>query len=257
MFPQSAESLQQLRHSVAEIEGRPVGLSEAEQGLSLGVPALDAALGGGLARDALHELAPSLPVHSAAATGFALALAARARGDVLWVQTDFVRMESGVPYGPGLDLYGLSLQRLTLLCVPHAVDVLWAMEEGLRSRAVKAVIGEVPDAAADDMTALRRLSLTARDGGAFGLILRTRPSLSASAAVTRWEVASAPGPRDDLGGLGRTAFALSLTKNRRGPCGPWLLTWDHHDHAFFPTLSVGVAEAARDRSDRAPLARIG
>ena len=169
------------------------------------------------------------------------------------MQTDFARNEMGALYGPGLDLFGVSLPRLLMVTVPHAVDVLWAMEEALRSRVM--AVGEVPDDI-DDMTATRRLSLTARYSGGFGLILR--PHLSnASAATTRWEIAAAPGVRDRFGGLGRTAFAVSLTKNRRGPCGRWLLTWDHHACVFLPALSVGVAETAGDRSDRPPLTRAG
>ena len=54
---------------------------------------------------------------------------------------------------------------------------------------------------------------------------------------------------DEFGGLGRTAFTLSLTRNRRGPCGTWTLIWDHHEHAF-SALSVGVDAAASDRPDR-------
>src|SRR5262249_51406896 len=160
-------------------------------------------------------------------------------GSVLWVETDFGRMENGAPYGPGLALNGVALDRLVLLTVPRAMDVLWAMEEALRCRAVATVIGEVPDdRILDEGTATRRLSLTAREYGGFGLLLRTRPSPAASAAATRWQVAAAPGAQDQYGGHGRTTFALSLTKNRRGTCGRWFITWDHHERVFQPALSV-------------------
>jgi protein ImuA len=250
--------LEELRHQVAQIEANVPTLAGAEHSIRLGVAAIDAALGGGLPLAAVHELAPALPVHSGAAQGFAVALAALARGSVLWVETDFARMENGAPYGPGLALSGLALDRLVLLTVPKSIDVLWAMEEALRSRAVTTVIGEVPDdRALDDGPATRRLSLTAREAGGLGLLLRQRSSPAASAAVTRWQVAAAPGAQDPYGGLGRTTFALSLTKNRHGPCGRWLIAWDHHDRVFEEALSVSVAEAARDRPDRARFARTG
>ena len=51
--------------------------------------------GGGLARAALHELAPAAPAQFGAAAGFALALAAlraaEAARAALFIQTDFAR----------------------------------------------------------------------------------------------------------------------------------------------------------------------
>jgi len=257
MHPVRAETLRQLRQSVARIDSGVHGL-DSRPSLALGIDAMDAVLGGGFAYGALHELAPAMPVDAAAVTGFALALAARCKGHVLWLQSDFGRRENGTLYGPGLDLFGLSLDRLIILTATHGDGVLWAMEEALRSRAVGLVVGEMPDErVADDGTAARRLAFTARDAGGLGLLLRPRPALAPSAAATRWQVASAPGIPDAFGGLGRTTFALSLTKNRRGPCGCWLIAWDHHERAFQPALSVGVAAAADDRSDRPPLSHVG
>jgi protein ImuA len=226
--------------------------------LALGVPALDGVLGGGLACGAFHELSPSAPLHLGAATGFALTLAALRRRDapVLWIQTEFALLEGGMPYGLGLDQLGLAMERLVLLRVPRPVDVLWAKEEALKSPGVAAVLAELPeDGAVADLTATRRLTLAAREGGGLGLLLRHRASPHPSAAATRWEVAGYPSESDAYG-LGRTAFALTLTRNRRGPCGRWIVCWDHHEHAFTP-LSLGVAEAVRDRPDRAPLVRAG
>jgi protein ImuA len=243
---------------VAQIEADAPKLPAAELVLPVGIAAIDSMLGGGLAFGAVHELAPALPIHVGAAQGFAVALTALTRGSVLWIETDFACLENGRPYGPGLALHGLALDRLMTLTVPRATDLLWAMEEALRSRAVTIVIGEVPDdRTLDEGTATRRLSLTARETRGFGLLLRQRPSLIASAAATRWQIAAASGAQDQFGGIGRATFALSLTKNRRGACGRWLVTWDHHERVFHPALSVGLAETARDRSARARLAQTG
>jgi protein ImuA len=103
-----------------------------------------------------------------------------------------------------------------------------------------------------DLTATRRLALAARDGGGIALLLRHKSSNAPSVARTRWQIAAAPSLPDEFGGLGRTAFTLSLTRNRRGPCGNWTLTWDQHEHAF-SALSVGVDAAASDRPDRETL----
>jgi protein ImuA len=254
-----AATLSHLRRSLRQVEAGPAAKT-AEPSLRLGVAAIDQALGGGIALGALHEVAPAMPLCAGAAAGFALALAALARmrsRHVLWIQGAFVRTEAGTPYGPGLGCFGLSMDRLILLDVARATDSLWAMEEALKCSAALVIAEFYDDEPALDLTAMRRLSLAARTGGGLGLILRHRTSSAPSAAVTRWEVASTCGVRDGYGGLGRTAFVLSLTKNRHGPCGQWVLSWDHHECAFSSALSRGVAETAGVRSDRAPLRRVG
>jgi protein ImuA len=265
-------TLQRLRETLAVLDPKlGPGLTDEERRVELSAP-IDAVLGGGLACGALHELAPAAPFQLGATTGFAAAVAARAGtgcGEVLWIATEFARREGGGPYGPGLDLFGLSPARLLVLNVSRPADVLWAMEEGLRCRALACVIAELTGEGAEaDLTATRRLSLAAREGvsarvSGLGLLIRHRatPNSSAlpSAAATRWSIAGAPSLPDRLarrsGGLGRTRFDLSLCKNRRGPSGRWLVEWDHHERAFQPAVSVGVAAPALDRPDRAPSVR--
>jgi protein ImuA len=240
--------LSRLRREIAKSEA----LVDEARVLPLGVPAVDAALGGGLPCAALHELSAA-PVHLGAAAGFALALAARSPGkakQTLWIATDFCMLETGALYGPGLDLIGLDTERLLVARVARPVDALFAMEEALKCRALSTVVAELNHDV--DLTATRRLTLAAREGGALGILLRHKPSDAPSAAFTRWQVAGAPSVPDEFGGLGPTAFRLSLTRNRRGPCGTWTLTWDHHERVF-AALSVGVAAASADRPDRATL----
>jgi protein ImuA len=218
--------------------------------LSLGPP--DAALKGGLALSELHELTPPAPVHLGAALGFALALAALAPargGGVVFVQQDFAALEAGALYGLGCDLFGLSPARLILVRAASPRDGLWAMEEALKTRGLTAVIGELAQSAeAADLTATRRLSLAAQKGGGLALLLRQYGFSGTSAAATRWQISAAPGAGDGFGGLGRTGFSLALTKNRRGPCGTWILQWDHHAKRFIPALSGAVAAPVFDGS---------
>jgi protein ImuA len=231
-------------------------LADTAPSRALGVKPVDAALGGGIPCATLHELSAA-PVHLGAAAGFALALAALAREparQTLWIATDFGALETGALYGPGLDQLGLDTAQLLVARVARPVDALFAMEEALKCRALATVMAEFGDA--PDLTATRRLSLAARDGGGLGLLLCHKPSAAPSAARTRWRIAPALSRPDEFGGLGRTAFTLSLTKNRRGPCGNWTLAWDHHEHAF-SALSLGVDAAARDRPDSETIVHAG
>jgi protein ImuA len=258
------DALCHLRRAVADLDPSSAASFGEEAGLlSLGLPEIDAALQGGLARGALHELAPGPSSQPGAVTGFAVALAALAAaggGTALWVQTDFAAIEAGMPYGPGLDLFGLPPRHLLILRVSRPLDLLWAFEEALKSRGVAVVLAELPESgAAADLTATRRLSLAARAGGGLGVLLRHRPCPLATVAITRWQVAPAVSQPDAYGGLGRTAFDLSLSKNRRGRCGRWIVCWNHDERIFVPqALSLGVAETAGDGSPHAsPLVRAG
>jgi protein ImuA len=256
----AGDPLPELRRTVANIDNHKAFPSGEAGLLRVGLPAVDSALGGGLTLGAVHDLAPATPMQFGAAAGFAFALAARLPPEkqVLWIQTDFAALESGTPYGPGIDLLGLPLHRLLVLRVARVLDVLWATEEALKSSAVAAVLAELPEDAAD-LTATRRLSLAARAGGGLGLLLRQRPSSLPSAAITRWEIAAAPSLPDGFGGLGPTAFDLSLSRNRRGRRGRWIVSWNHAERIFIPqALSLGVAKAAADRpADPRRIARTG
>jgi protein ImuA len=215
--------------------------------LSLGAPLFDAALGGGLALGQLHELAPSSSFHTGAATGFALGLAVLNQRPVVWVQQDFAALEAGAPYGLGCELFGLSPSNLLLVRAAKPEDALFAMEESLKARVT--VIGELAEEGrAADLTATRRLSLAAQKGRVgLALLLRHRTQSSPSASATRWEVSGALGRCDGMNGLSPTSFRLTLLKNRRGPCGQWVLQWDHHEHRFKPALSLDMAAPAFDR----------
>ena len=260
----SNEALGALRQALASFEANN-GFPDAEAALPIGLPAIDAALGSGLAFGALHEVIPSAPAHLGAAFGFALAIATRAvqqtsaARHALWIETDFAALEGGKPYGIGLDLFGLPMGRLLILRVSRPIDALWAFEEALKSPALAAVIAELPEQGATaDLSATRRLSLAARTGGGLGLLLRHRKAAWATTATTRWEIAAAPSEPDRFGGFGRTAFDLCLNKNRRGRCGRFMVYWDHVARTFIPALSLDLAETARDRPGRAlRLARAG
>ena len=263
--------LEELRQRLRGLE-KPAGLVDGPAALPLGAPAVDAVLGGGLMRGALHEIAAAGEAHLAAATGFAVGVAALAapsprtagRGShLLWIAEDMAALESGAPYGPGLDGFGLAPERLVTVAVAQRRDLLWAMEEALRCRAVGAVIGEMRHGALDTV-AVRRLSLAAADTGALALILRAAPADDASTAATRWIVQASPSsfvipgrgqsprtrnpetnseltsgfrvrpfgpPRNDEEKSG-ARFAVELMRNRRGPRGQWILEWSDSDGHF-------------------------
>lgn len=228
-------------------------LGESPGVVPLGALPIDAALGGGLGGGMLHEIAAARENEIAAASGFALLVAARTSGPVIWIAEDMALYESGVPYGPGLDDLGLDPGRFIMVAAPKSRDVLWATEEALSCRGMGTVIGEIRQTSLD-LTATRRLSLAAGRRGAVAVLLRRAPGMEASAAATRWIVKAAPSktakPRATPVGPGPPRFALSLVRNRRGHPGSWVLEWNCVEQRFelVSAHRERVAQAAIDRT---------
>lgn len=238
--------LESLRRRIRGLEG---AFCRGEGGvLGLGAPALDEALPwGGLPRAALHEV---LAADGGAAAGFCAGLLARlagGTGTVLWCRRGYGRRL----YGPGLTAFGLDPARLIVVRGRNATDVLWVMEEALRSGALAAVLGE---AGGLTVTAARRLQLAAEGGATAALLLRAGDDEDASPAVTRWRVAAAPGARaEGRPGVGRPRWRVDLIKCRNaagaaaGNSRSWLVEWSNGTQG---TTAGGFAVVAdlRDRS---------
>jgi protein ImuA len=265
--------LDRLRRELCAAEAATGLTPDGGAALGLGISAIDGVLGGGLSCGALHEIAAAHETETAAATGFALALAARqARPDasavsthitgryLLWIAEDFSLAENGAPYGPGLDGAGIAPERLITVTAARDRDVLWAMEEALRCRAVGVVIGEMRSRAIDQVMT-RRLALAAAAGDTLGLLLRTTPHDEPSAAATRWIIGTAPSfPRAGGGdershGLGPPRLIARLVRNRRGHLGAWIVEWNSVEQRFeLATHSEPLAGTAFDRPHRAAVA---
>jgi len=284
----------QLRQRLLALQGTTRTAPGIENGfgvlpavLPLGIAAIDTMLGGGLMRGALHEIAAPAEAHSAAATGFALGIAASWPGlsrpstsclltlpevvdarhkvyaragwrpdpgaghdgrRIVWIAEEMARAESGAPHGAGLDAFGLAPERLLTVTVSHRRDLLWGMEEALRCRAVNVVIGEMRPGKIDEI-AVRRLSLAAGEGGALALLLRAAPAADSSTAATRWIVGTASSVIAH--GPGAPRIAAHLVRNRRGPTGSWILEWSDSDERFvLATHAQPVAAPAFDRPHR-------
>jgi len=231
----------------------------------LGDPALDQALPwGGLASGAVHEVAGTSAADRTAAGGFTAALAARLvagagvgagglPGRVMWCVVAGSG-QPGLPYGPGLAAFGLLPRSLFLVDARNRADALWAMEQGLRSSQLTAVVGEIDQLG---LVEGRRLALAAEAGGATALILRAAsPVGEPSAAWTRWQIAAAPaGPGPYGQGLGSQRWAVSLARCRGGPPRDWLVEWQDEAHCLAVVAPVAdrlLAPFAGDAAAASP-----
>lgn len=191
--------------------------------VSVGAATIDRALPwNGLPRARLHEIEAA--AGDGASSGFAAFLVARLMGDdglALWCRAE-PESELGRPYGPALARFGLPPDRLLFVAARRPTDVLWAMEEALRSRRFAAVLGE---AGAPDLTATRRLQLAAEASGSTALLLVPSRAGRLSAAVTRWQVVARPSPQPDV-----SQWQVSLMRCRGGGRGAWYVEWSDEAH---------------------------
>jgi protein ImuA len=258
-------SVEALRTRILALEGVWQGAGRrggapGSAAASLGLGTLDRSLPwGGLPTGCLHEVAAGA-VADGTAAGFAahlLGCLATAEGGrprpVLWCAPD-----RGL-YGPGLARHGLDTRRLILVNGRSQADLLWAIEEGLRSGVVAAVVGEVWEA---DLTATRRLQLAAEAGRATALLLKPADAKPVpSAAVTAWRITAAPsGPvawgtgarsapliasRKEAApwaaGIGAERWRVELVRCRGGVPRQWLLEWNDETHR------LAVAAELRNR----------
>ena len=237
-----------LRRYLAAAEG--LGQA-AGRVLPFGAAAVDRALPwGGLPLAALHEVENVGAMgEDGATTAFLAGILARCvpGRPVLWClcQPDL--------HAPGLARAGLSAKRLLLVRAPHERDLLWAMEEGLRSRALAAVVGEVETLS---ITASRRLQLAAETSGVTGFVLhRNAGTADASAAVTRWRVAALPSVQiPGEPGVGRPRWQVELLRCRGGMPGAWdveVADAQWHWTARHGALSAALADRPALRHRRA------
>jgi protein ImuA len=231
-FISSAKSdrLAKLRGAIQALETPTTGRARVET-VPLGATAIDACLPwNGLPMGGLHEVAGD-----AAASGFCAALlariaAARPQAPILWCQPGHDL------YGHGLSTFGLAPGRLIMLHGRNDEEILWAMEEGLRSPGLAAVLGQVGKLSP---IAARRLHLAAETAGTTGFLLRPgRLHAPSSAALTRWRVDCAPSAQGMGMGLGLARWQVGLQRCRMGvsptrgdmadgfmsPCS-WLVEW--------------------------------
>ena len=243
MPPAGSADLEALRRRIAALERRVPALEGAAGGgcagrpWPLGVGALDDALPeGGLAADGLHEAAGESAADGPAAAAFLAALLARRvrageRGAVLVCQSRNGAARFGRLHGPGWRDLGLEPADLLILRARREKDVPWAVEEGLRSGALAAVLAEVEGI---EFTVSRRLALAAAEGGTPALLLRHDALGPASAAQTRWRVAALPGRADpfDEGAPGLPRWRLALVRARGGRPATCDVEWNRETGDF-------------------------
>ncbi len=227
-------TLTSLRGRIERIEA--AGDTHMPNRIALGHAEADAALRGGLAAAAVHEVFAE-GHQSAAATGFIAGLAGRvtARRPLVWVRQDFSEIESGALSASGLAELGLDPRALVTVRAPDVDAALRTTADALACDALGAVVLEVWGQPRQfDLVASRKLTLAAQASGVTALLLRLAAPPLPSTAETRWIVRAAHSPpAAPWQAWGAPVFDAELVRNRHGPVGRWIMEWKCDECLFF------------------------
>lgn len=222
------------------------------------VDPLDRLIGNAMAQ-ALHVFEARGARDYGHVSGFALAVLSRLEGEgtIVWITQSLAGLEGGRLHGAGIAEMGLSPSRLLYVDVKRPADVLWAMEESLGSRAVSAVVGEVFDEGAVDLTATRRIALRSERAGIPAYITLARADAApANAARTRWVVGPAPSRLTHHPGLlGLPQWSVAITKNRAGACADCAVGYAPQMRRFFTPSDASAPAAAPPLADAPAVSR--
>jgi len=260
MMSARMSTLASLRGDIARVETHD-GATHRSGHVALGHAEADAALQGGLARGAMHEIFAEAGRQSAAATGFIAGLAGRivARRPLLWVRPDFAEREAGALSMCGLAELGLDPRLLVMVRAADAEAALRTAADALACDALGAVVLELwGETRQFDLVASRKLTLAAQASGVTALLLRIAATPSPSTAETRWIVRAAHSPPTaPWQAWGAPVFDAELIRNRHGLLGRWIMEWTCDERLFAKqaadSQSLAAAPAHRPHPAQAGL----
>lgn len=276
------ERLFALRETIARLEGKPApalaavereALAEGQETrqdripprLLFGVGPFDEALEGGLLLDAITEFRAASSRDAGAASGLAMAVAARIQRQeedagrplpLLWIGDTVGTLEAGRPYAPGLKDFGLKPERFFHAAPRKLEDALWLAEAAIESAAFSAVVFEIRGNPLHfGLTESRRLNLRARAVRRPLFLVRQAGEEEASSAAFRLHVEPAPSELRSLpngsklsGSIGNPIFRLTLEKSRNPAPLSFLLEWNPHEREFLPVNEPNFAHPPGEQS---------
>lgn len=157
---------------------------------------------------------------------FSLMLASLMPGPILWIKPHWHRQDLNAQ---GIVAF-LDPSRITVIEPTRADDVLWCMEEALRSGVIPTVIAECD--ALPALTPIRRLHLAAEQGADMGKVkllplLLTPGDGGAQGIETRWHMS----PRHDRD---HNRWLIERRRARMSPPAAWTLAWHNRKATALP-----------------------
>jgi hypothetical protein len=202
--------------------------------LSFGDKRIDDIFNGGLNSHAMHE------IYGPAAVGLTSMIASFTTGKIIWIRSKNQLKQ----LNPNGIIYINNNLNNYIVVFSESKNILWAMEQAVRSSACSVVIAELPKS--PDFISSRRLQLIAREQGTLVIALPdNNENIPPSAAETRLRVTSIPGSIREA-----PRFHIDLFKNKNGTKFSWKMEW--HD----PKDRFSMVSQYSNRSNCAPLSHM-
>lgn len=204
----------------------------------------------GLGAKGVHECVEDKFGDMSTLTGFVLANV-KPQSAILWVKQYKLTQEHGALLPSGTR----SFQNTKFPCLhvktSKSMDVLWAIEEGIKSGGVSLIIGEVDEAS---FTATRRLKLASERYGIPVVLLMPHTREGISACETRWRISSKPSKPNpyDLKAPGSVCWQAKLERCRPAPARVGqVFDLEYDDEALSLRVVSGMA-ARQAKANKTP-----
>lgn len=199
--------------------------------------------GGALPVGVMHEFQSGTKAQTscrASTVGFVMALASpliQEGGIIGWVGA------SGI-YPPGMTAYGVRPDQVMFIHIRKSRHALWATEEALKCGALAVVVAEVGGL---DLTASRRLQLSAEQSQTTGFLISDDAHAVITSSATRWRVKPIVSHAiDDLPGVGFPRWRVELLRVRNGVPGAWSIQYSGGKFETVTGIAAGNEGMAGD-----------
>jgi protein ImuA len=145
-------------------------------------------------------------------------------------------------FPPSLKSFGIDPHKIIFIQSKKPKEILWTIEEALKSDGVASVVGEINEISFIES---RRLQLAVEQSKVTGFLLRQNPKNLATACVTRWRVKSIPSEKGSIPGIGFPKWNVELLKVRNGKPGCWQMQWHNEKFELIQQLIIHEQEQQR------------
>lgn len=237
------EIMRQLKEKLLVLEGFTTGIDRQQDDFGLG-PMSAAFPGGTFPIGSVHEFISPTEGCAAASNGFISGLLSthmQKGGICLWISAQ------RKVFPPALKFFGIEPHHVIFIDLRREKDILWVMEQGLKCKALAAVVAELGNISFAES---RRLQLAVESSRVTGFLHRQRPHIENTlACVSRWKIKPLPSqPADGLPGVGFPRWEVELVKIRNGKPGIWQLEWQNGGFRHLPQKqTVSEPEISKKR----------
>lgn len=224
MTAEKQDILTQLKKQLLDLQG--ANPTSTQKAASFGLGPIEACFPCNIfPTGTIHEFIAEQQEDAASTDGFICGLLQKLMengASTIWISTNRKL------FPPSMEHFGVNAQQVIFIDVPYKKQLLWTMEEALKTQGLACVIAEISDI---DFAQSRRLQLATEKSQVTGFIFRKAPkrALSATACTVRWKISSEPTQIEgNLPGVGSPRWQVTLIKVRNGHTGTFHLEWNEN-----------------------------